>query len=251
MRKDASGPFQFAHLADRGGTTNAVMAASQVPATECERCGERWIEINLAMPSLRVPSGLDRRLLRGGRTTVRLGEFREIEQRFLAENPEATGLIPGTQVGPITFRIQGTLRDVLWAGVTPFFSERVTQAAMARGVRLRCAPVTVTKRGRRVQDYYCCEPALAPLTSRKYLERFYDRCSACGQWKQKRGIRFIDILRAPTQFIQDNWPAEEGIVHCSTFGGRYFSDAFVELCGSGGFTGLGFARTGEWVWSGA
>jgi len=255
MKKLLTGPFMFNNLAVCGESTNGESDRVCLPDRVCETCGE-VSEHSLAIPSAKYPrqfplAKLARRSL--SRTRNRNIEMPRIEFEHIAEafgkvNPKIpqTQFLPGAWVGPITLRITGKLRDVIWSGIIPFFSGRLVKAIQASGVHLRPNSVAVTRQRKREEDYYYCLPAVTELWSPKALSRFYDRCSVCGEIQKKRGISLVGANHR-REYVKAAWPNKEGIVYSSEHQDLLFSDAFVEVARRPEFDGLAFEHLGRWA----
>jgi hypothetical protein len=60
-----TGPYSFSAMHAPGGTTDAELSGLHLPAIECETCGQRTVEIGLALPSVKIPHSVPLKYLRG------------------------------------------------------------------------------------------------------------------------------------------------------------------------------------------
>jgi hypothetical protein len=172
-------------------------------------------------------------------------EFDLITERFKHCNPETPYFLPGTWLGPISLSLRGRIADVIWSGMTPFFSQRLVHALQRAGVDLCPARVSVVHEGRRTVDYYSCLPALATLWSTSALEDLFDRCPLCGGLIKKKGVSAVQINKHRV-YDRKAWPGKSGVVYSLEHEDYLFSDEFVKVAASSPFEGLAFERVGSW-----
>lgn len=246
----------FDHMGVVGGSTEGESDLVCLPHSECELCRNYSVHSTLAIPSVKYPLGFSSAKLsrfshsRKRRTPIvtlpRL-VFNEIAEAFRKKNSKRPYMhfLPGSWVGPITLSARGRLRDVIWSGITPFFSKRLVKAVQEAGIWLNPMPVTIMSPRQGKQRYYYCCPAVGELWSPKVLAHFYERCGVCGEIKKRKGISAVEANHGRV-YVKKAWPGKEGILYSVDHMDDLFSDEFVEVASRPEFTGLAFERVGRW-----
>jgi uncharacterized double-CXXCG motif protein len=151
-----------------------------LPGISCEKCGETWVSIASAYPTVKLPKPLAKVV--DSHDTIGVEHFRALARQLCALLPLNAPVLPGMALGPLIGIARGEFSDVSWLEAwQPILTLQARRKLEACGVVLRAARVEARLVPKSSELYEIELPEVWALDKSKHEPDKRKSCSHCGR----------------------------------------------------------------------